>query len=106
MQEWPSPTNVKDLRSFLYLATFFRRIVQGSSVLGAPSTGLLRKEMLSWCNTTCQQAVLKVKDPLTHAPALASEQPYEIYCDASGIGIDALLAFSALLLQDGRCRAF
>ena len=82
VQEWPSPTNVKDLRSFLGLATFFRRFVQGFSALVAPLTGLLRKEHAFVWDPTCQQAFLKVEDLLTHAPLLAVpdfEQPFEVW---------------------------
>lgn len=36
VQAWSQPTNLKDLRSFLGLATFFRRFVQGFSLLDSP----------------------------------------------------------------------
>ena len=103
VQEWPSPKNVKELRSFLGLATFFRRFVQGFSTLVAPLTSLLRKESAFVWNAVCEQTFLKLKEVLTSAPVLAMpdyDKPFEVWCDASGIGI------GALLLQDGRCCAF
>ena len=43
IQEWRIPTNVKELRSFLELANYYRRFVEGYSRNVAPLIELLKK---------------------------------------------------------------
>ena len=103
VQEWPCPTDVKSLRSFLGLATFFRRFVQGYSSLTAPLTILLRKDCPWRWSPECEHAFCVLKEKLTVAPVLAVpefDQPFEVWCHASGIGL------GAVLLQNGCPCAF
>ena len=39
---WPRPTNVSEVRSFLSIAGYYRRFVEGFSKLALPITKLLR----------------------------------------------------------------
>ena len=43
VQEWQKPTNVFKVRSFLGLAGYYRRFVEGFSRIAAPMTQLTRK---------------------------------------------------------------
>jgi hypothetical protein len=100
---WPVPLSINHLRSFLGLSNYFRKFVQGYSTLVAPLTELT-KEDKPWAWTpACQQAFDGVKAALTNPPVLAMpryDQPFEVICDASGVGI------GAVLLQEGRPVAF
>jgi transposase InsO family protein len=95
---WPTPTTVKDVRSFLGLANYFRKFVQGYSSLVEPLTKLTRKELV-WNNQTwdsaCEKAFQGVKTALTNAPCLIMPDPeggpYEVICDASLVGVGAVL---------------
>jgi hypothetical protein len=42
---WKAPTNVRDIRSFLGLAGYYRRFIEGFSKISKPMTELLEKDM-------------------------------------------------------------
>lgn len=98
VKDWPTPSSVKDIRSFLGLSNYFRKFVQGYSTLVEPLTALTRKELI-WNNQTwdtkCEQAFQGVKTALTNAPTLImpnlAQGNYEVICDASLVGIGAVL---------------
>ncbi len=96
VENWPVPRTVKDVRAFLGLANYFRRFLQGFSVLTAPLTELTRAKVQWNWTPECQQAYEAVKHALTHAPVLALpnyDDPtgFEVLCDASIVGIGAVL---------------
>ena len=41
--EWPTPSSVKDVRSFLGLASYYRKFIRGFSELAKPLTNLTKK---------------------------------------------------------------
>jgi hypothetical protein len=42
---WKPPTNVSEIRSFLGLAGYYRRFIEGFSKLAKPMTALLEKDV-------------------------------------------------------------
>ena len=98
VQDWPEPKNVPELRSFLGLATYFRKFIQGFANLTMPLTALLKKEVPWKWSQKCIDAFAGIKHALTHAPMLQIPdhgKPFEVVCDASGYGL------GAVLIQDG-----
>lgn len=99
VHEWPTPTNVSQVRSFCGLANYFRKFLQGYSTLVAPLTALTRDGVVWGTNTwtpACQKAFDGVKKALTEAPTLAmpdfdNPMEIEVICDASTHGIGAVL---------------
>ncbi len=43
IENWPTPVNVKDVRAFLGLASYYRRYILGFSTVTAPMTNLMRE---------------------------------------------------------------
>jgi hypothetical protein len=95
VQAWVKPKTITELRSFLGLANYFRRFVQGYSTMVAPLTALLQKnKTLSEWDDKCDEAFNEVKQALADAPVLAHpdfDRPFEVICDASIVGIGAVL---------------
>ncbi len=101
--DWPQPKDVSALRSFLGLANYFRRFIQGYSSLVSPLNDLLKKGINFEWGEKQQNAFDLVKHALTSAPVLHlvdPSKPYEVITDASINGI------GAVLLQEGHPVAY
>ena len=91
---WKAPTTVHQVRSFLGLAGYYRRFIPDFSRIAKPNTGLLKNQIKFVWSTECEEAFQTLKKLLTTTPVLAQpdiERPFDIYCDASGIGIGCVL---------------
>ena len=92
---FPTPTDVRTLRSFLGLASYYRRFIPSFSKVAGPLHALTRKEVPYLWTPLCQLAFEKLKQLLTSAPVLAFpdfEEPFLLETDASGAGLGAVLA--------------
>jgi len=100
--EWPTPTDVTKLRSFLGLAGYYRRFIQNYGVICRPLHDLLKKGQFSWTKEH-DVAFQKLQKALVTAPVLALPNfkiPFILETDAPGHGI------GAVLMQDGRPLAY
>ena len=95
VSEWPVPTSVKELRSFLGLAGYYRRFVQGFAGVAAPLHALTRKNRtFEWTDVT-QAAFETLKDALTSPPVLAMPNDADVFIldtDSSDHTIGAVLS--------------
>ena len=94
IQEWLRPTNVHGVRSFVGLATYFRKFIEAFSKMVAPLTNLTKHDVPFIWDASCEKAFLAVKHALTNAPVLALPDfllPFVVVCDASKEGIGAVL---------------
>ncbi len=67
VEQWPTPANVKDIRAFLGLASYYRRYIPGFSTVAAPLTNLIHQGVdLVW-DDACEGAFRTLKA----APILA-----------------------------------
>jgi hypothetical protein len=103
ISQWPSPSSVKELRSFLGLAGYYRRFVRHFGIISKPLTNLLRKNILFIWTPAHESAFTALKSALCNSPVLALpnfERSFTIETDASESGV------GAVLMQDGHPLAF
>ena len=91
----PPPKCVKDIRSFLEHAGFYRRFIKDFSKIAKPLCKLLAKEAIFEFDDACLEAFDTLKKALISAPVLQPpnwEQPFEVMCDASHFAVGAVLS--------------
>ncbi|KAF8116430.1 hypothetical protein N665_0018s0040 [Sinapis alba] len=94
IQDWLSPKTVGEVRSFHGLAGFYRWFVKDLSTIAAPLTEVIKKDMGFMWGEAQENAFEALKEKLTHSPLLILHdfaKTFEIECDASCIGIVAVL---------------
>jgi hypothetical protein len=103
VMDWKPPTTVRQIRSFLGLAGYYRRFIPNFSRIAKPMTELLKKGVKYDWSQKCEDAFHTLRQHLTTAPVLAqpdNTKPFGVYCDASGTG------FGCVLMQDNRVIAY
>jgi hypothetical protein len=91
---WERPTNVHEIRSFLCLAGYYWRFMEGFSKLSKPLTALTRKNACFLWMDECEQSFQDLKQRLVIAPILTlplESCGFIIYNDASRKGLGCVL---------------
>ncbi|XP_019087584.1 PREDICTED: uncharacterized protein LOC109127402 [Camelina sativa] len=94
MVQLQPPKTVKDIRSFLGHAGFYRRFIKDFSKIARPLTRLLCKETEFNFDEDCLKAFKEIKAALISAPIVQApnwDLPFEIMCDASDFAVGAVL---------------
>src|SRR5215813_6423449 len=100
---WVRPANVSEVRSFLGLASYYRRFVKDFSLIAAPLHVLTKKNKTFNWTPECEESFRELKDRLTSTPILQPPLDEGRYCldtDASNTGIGAVLSQE----QDGELK--
>ncbi|KAL9382107.1 hypothetical protein Peur_025142 [Populus x canadensis] len=90
----PYPSCVREIRSFLGHAGFYRRFIKDFSKITAPLCKLLAKEVDFVFDQACKDAHDELKRRVTSAPIIQPpnwDEPFEIMCDASDYAVGAVL---------------
>jgi hypothetical protein len=102
--DWELPKSIPALRSFLGLASYYRKFIKNFAKITAPLTNLLKKSgrTYKWFGA-CNEAFETLKGILVKAPMLKLldfDKDFEIHSDASDFVI------IGVLVQEGRQVAF
>lgn len=94
VKNFPTPQNVHQVRSFVGLASYYRKFIRNFASIAQPLHALMCKNARFRWTDECAEAFEKLKEHLTTAPILAYPQPsgrYILDTDASAYGIGAVL---------------
>ena len=70
IRTWPKPTCLRENRSFLGLASYYRKFIKGFSQIAAPMTALTEKNKPFIWDEKCDEAMTQLKKALCQAPVL------------------------------------
>ena len=100
IKNWPTPTNVTEVQSFLGFMGYYCRFITKFMQVACPLHELTlgenvgkKKAAIMW-DSRCQQAFDDLKILCTTAPILAYAnftKPFKLHTDACGIGLGAVL---------------
>ena len=92
--EWLAPTSVREIRSFLGLAGYYRRFIENFSKIAKPMTEPLKKDTRFKWTYECEASFQELKKRLTTTPVLTLpdiHKEFQVYCDASHLGLGCVL---------------
>jgi hypothetical protein len=103
VMDWEAPTTQTEVRSFLRLAGYYRKFVEGFSSIARPMTQLLKKDKKFEWTPKCEESFQELKKRLVTAPILTmpdTTKNFDVYCDASKPGL------GCVLMQEGKVIAY
>lgn len=95
VKEWVTPMCVKEIKSFVGLASYYQRYIKSFSTISAPLNKLTQKGVAFEWTKECQSAFDTLKDALVSAPILGYPNDKDqmfLDCDASSVAIGAVLS--------------
>ena len=90
---WETPTNKKELQSFLGLVNYYRRFIRNCSKIGKPLTELTKNVPFKW-SESAERAFKELKQSIIKAPVLAQFDPKKkifVTTDACKYAIGAVM---------------
>lgn len=94
IKEWPIPHNIRQIRKFLGLASWYRRFVDNFARVAEPLIRLTRKKVRWSWGPEQRDAFEALKKTLTSAPVLTCpdfSRPFILQTNASKCGLSAVL---------------
>ena len=94
IKDWPAPTSIKQVQSFLGFGNFYRKFIRKYSEIAKPLNDLLKKDMNFDWSSKCQEAFNILKQRFTEEPVLRMPDqtwPFQIEADASKYATGAVL---------------
>ena len=95
VRDWPTPTSVKEVQSFLGFVNFYRRFIHNFSHMARPLHNLTRKdEPWKWADEQ-QKAFDQLREAITSTPILVHpdrNKPFRLEADSSNFATGAVLS--------------
>src|ERR1700759_4919160 len=95
VRDWPVPTNIKEVQSFLGFANFYHRFIKDFVKIARPMFDVTKKDVpFSW-SSACQDAFKGLKLAMTWAPVLLMPdvmKQFRLECDSSDFATGAVLS--------------
>ena len=94
ISDWPTPKNLRQVRSFLGFGNFYRRFIERFSHTVRPLTALTKKERPFEWTKECEDAFQRLKQRFVEAPVLMmpdQDQPFYLETDASAFASGGVL---------------
>ena len=106
VRDWPRPKNASEVTSFIGLAGYYRRFMEGFSKIASALTELTRKSQRFVWSDKCENSFQELKQRLITAPILSLltyQEKFVIYCDASHQGLGCVLMQSEKVIAYASC---
>jgi hypothetical protein len=84
--DWKASKYVRGIKSFIGMASYYRRFIEGFSKIAKPMIALLAKKVEFKWTPACQESFELLNQKLTTTPMLVLpdvHKPFSVYCDAS-----------------------
>nr|GFC79988.1 putative reverse transcriptase domain-containing protein [Tanacetum cinerariifolium] len=94
IKSWTAPKSPTEVMQFLGLTGYYRRFIEGFSLIAKPLTKITQKNKTYEWGEEEEEAFQLLKDKLCSAPVLAlpeGSKDFVVYCDASLKGYEAVL---------------
>ncbi|GJZ34226.1 reverse transcriptase domain-containing protein [Tanacetum coccineum] len=94
VKNWKAPRTPSEVRSFLGLDGYYRRLIEDFSKIAKSLTVLTQKSKTFDWGEEQENAFQTLNDKLCNAPVLAlpnGSEDFVVYCDASGLGLGCVL---------------
>ena len=95
ISNFPTPTNVSELRDFIGLVSYYRKFIRDFAKKAEPLHWLLRKGIKFLWDDECERTFDSFKQALIHYPILHYpdfELPFLLFTDAYDIRLEIVLA--------------
>jgi hypothetical protein len=101
--DWKAPKDVRGIKSFFGMDSYYRCFIEDFSKIARPMTALLAKKVEFKWTSAWQESFETLKRKLTTTSVLILpdvHKPFSVYCDASYTGL------GCMLMQEGRAVAY
>jgi hypothetical protein len=101
--DWKAPKDVRGIKSFIGMASYYRHFIEGFFKIARPMIALLANKVEFKWTPACQESFEMLKQKLTTTPVLVLpdvHKPFSVYCDAS------YTRLGCVLMQAGKVVAY
>jgi hypothetical protein len=105
--DWKAPKDVRGIKSFIGMASYYRRFIEGFSKIARPMTSLLAKKAMFRWTPACQESFETLKQKLTTSPVLILldvHKPFSVHCEASYTGLGRVLMQEGKVVSYSSCQ--